>query len=441
MTTIAIVGTGIAGLTAAWHFQRAGQKVLLFERHKSLGLDGQSLEITCASCAGLMVVVRADVPSRIFNNRQWPNLMRLYEEIGVEFEAVDGSHSFCDLDRRCFARLASANQSNWSLRHLINSRARRILSGIRRLKALGSADLAIGMSEAETWEDYLKRSALAPGFIVDYLYPVLSSTVCTCSYASLKQYPAQVILETLDKLVDPRKSRHGNAADSGESKLLRIKHGVEAVTAKLTQGVHQTICETVVLAVRRSDDRVIVETESQSGRHSHEVDHVILATEAVDTLAVLREPAEAERRALECFRYETIPVALHRDAGLMPRTKSKWATFNFVSKQPGLGDSNSSMCTIWMNRFHSSWPEIEPIFQTIQPIWQPATDRMIRATTLRRPVVDRNSFAGWRALDDLHRERGRRIWFTGSYASPGVPLLETGVTSSLKLVKILCGLL
>ena len=91
------------------------------------------------------------------------------------------------------------------------------------------------------------------------------------------------------------------------------------------------------------------------------------------------------------------------------------------------------MCCVWMNRFNPDWQIDQPIIQTINPVVEPRPDTILAGYNLQRPVVNKQSLAGLELLKQLHQHADRRIWFCGSYAAEGVPLLESAVVSSLRV--------
>ena len=92
---IGIIGSGIAGLSAAWLFNRAGHGVTLFEKHNTLGMDAHSMTFEQEG-----VALCTDVPPRIFNVTQWPNVLNLYRELGVACDPIDPSQSISDMTQR-----------------------------------------------------------------------------------------------------------------------------------------------------------------------------------------------------------------------------------------------------------------------------------------------------------------------------------------------------
>jgi predicted NAD/FAD-binding protein len=132
-----------------------------------------------------------------------------------------------------------------------------------------------------------------------------------------------------------------------------------------------------------------------------------------------------------------VPVVVHTDRSFMPENEKDWSTFNFATNESTEMESSpeSSMCTVWMNRFHTNWPETTPVFQTIFPTRMPLESNCIHSVELQRPVVNSQTDELLKRLERLHQQADRRIWFVGSYAAAGVPLLESAVVSSLNVCK------
>lgn len=414
-----IIGSGIAGLTAAWALERSGHDVDLFECRSSLGMAAQTVELNLDDkvCVG-------DVPSRMFNRLQWPNLCALYDLLGVDTVPVEPSQTFSHLHEPVYLRLKNAYQAKVDTRFLLDRSVRKILKTAAELRDAGVRDLAGRLSPDLTLESYLSQTGIPRDFILDFLYPTLSSTVCTCSYSSLDAYPASIILHMLRELT----------AD-GET-LQKTAHGTRDVVNRLVSGnlalrlntrVHQVDADQagpVDLTLQLPDGRM--QTES--------FDHVVVSTQANQACDLLNERFVEEREYLAMFDYERIPVIVHLDTRLMPPRRADWGTFNMISLQ---GVQPAAMCTVLMNQFHPEWDLSSPVFQTINPIHEPDPGNVLQRTVLQRPLVNRQTQVAWQRLSAGMLQPGRRIWFCGSYAVPGVPLLETGVVSALKVLRAL----
>lgn len=411
---IGIIGTGIAGLAAAWFLSRRGHQVTLIERLDRIGMSAHAIELEVDGTS-----IRGDVPSRMFNTAQWPSLSRLYEEIGVEVEPVDSSQSFSGDDRRPFLQLKLPYRFlNPTI--LFKKNVRRVLGDMRRLKIDGEADLQKGLDPSITLNEYLSRNEFSRDFIKQFLYPILSSTVCTCSYQSLDQYPAEMILEAVRKI-------------SVDQQLLKTKHGTGDVVNRLTKEI-----ATIRLGAAVENIRVGNHSEGDeinpnqvrvqfSGGEIDSFDHLIVATQANSAGKFLGPEFENELAVLANIQYENVPVIVHCDDSFMPTEKRKWSTFNMIS------NDSAAMCTVHMNRFHPNWKVESPIFQTINPYEEPKKDVTLGRSFLQRPVVNANTTVTLDELDRIQKEPGRRVWFCGSFAFKGIPLLETGVQSAAEI--------
>lgn len=406
---IGIIGSGIAGLTAAFQLQKSKHQVTVFERHPRVGMDLHRFSIRQNG-----KVESGDLPSRMFNSLLWPNLLAFYQELGVEFRDVAPSQSFSYPHQATFLCLDSAHHP-WRLANaILNPRLRAVAKEANRLKDEGTRHLKNGSVTTQSLEEYLKENQYSESFREEFLYPTLSSTVFTCSYESVANYPAPMALHALKQLAQ-------------SPALLRTRHGTQDVVQRITTPLQDVRLNTEVVSVSRQGNQVQIATADQTERF----DHLIMATQANHVNQLVVDSPESERTTLASFRYEDVRVVVHTDPRLMPVDAKNWATFNMV-----LADEEpKAMCSVWLNRFHDQWTSPSPVFQSINPLFDPEPETIVRDASLQRPVIDRESSQAWQQLTELHRQPDRRIWYVGSYAAPGVPLLESGVVSSLSVVK------
>ncbi len=331
---VGIVGTGISGLAAGWLLHRAGHSVTLLDRMSQLGLDAHSADVEFGSDRAESEsdvptkLLRVDVPPRMFNQALWPNLTRLYRSVGVEVETVDGSKSFGDTAGRVDFKLQNSFVQ-LSLKTLFSRNAWRIASDIRRMKREVPSDLDSSELDAVDFGAYLASRGYSKPFLHQFLLPALASTLCTCSYACLNQYPARTMLQSMLQLVET-------------STLLRVRFGSSDVAARLTRGISDIRLNSSVDKIVPLSDGVRLELASGAGLT---FDHLILATQANTAARLLAGPTAEERAMLESFSYDNVEIVLHSDARLMPARRKDWANFNILT-DPGNTDA---MCTVWMN--------------------------------------------------------------------------------------------
>ena len=418
---IAIIGSGIAGLSAAYRLSRGNVgKVTLFERHSRPGIDAHRVDI---GRDGHQVAV--DVPSRMFNTLQWPSLSRLYHEIGVLSLPVESSQSFSVLDAsspaeqksnvglKTYLHRRAATRTIFPIRELVWSSNRRIAKESARFLHAGTEYLKHfdgDESEPETLRDFLKRRSFQDEFVYCFLYPTLASTVCTCRYESLNHYPAHVVLQTLANLTRSEELRRTRFGTSDVANRL-CRHDIEIVN-DVTVDVVVDAGPTVRLNMSDGQARLF--------------DHVIIATQANTALSLLSDACRHEREILQSIGYDDVPVVVHTDTQLMPKRRSKWSTFNMLI-EPTFA---SASCTVWLNRFYGNWKFSDPVFQTIGLQASIDESKIIRRAVLHRSVVDQRSIAALDRLGRIHHQQERRIWFCGSWAGRGLPLLESAVVSA-----------
>jgi len=412
---IAIIGSGMAGLSAAWMLSQREVHVSIFEKSAKPGLAAHSRDFSeLLGCTTEPVM--GDIPSRMINESLWPGVCKLYEQAGIATVSVDADQSFYNNDGTRF-RASLPYAATDVLAAMARPSHAIIVNRLNHFRKFGTQWLAKNLSSDLNFGDFLQDEYNSPGsasFLKEFLFPALSATVFTCPVQSLKQYPATLVLDALQKI-------------SGGNTLLRTKLGSGDAAAKLLVDVDCVYFSTPVEQVVHEAEGVVV--VSSNGQETF--DHVVVATQANHVSGIVRG-REEETQLLSRFGYCDVPVALHTDPSLMPSLKKDRATFNFDSAP------DQPSCTVWMNRFHSSWPEGKDIFQTIFP-GEVDPQSVISCSVLQRPLVNAETAVLWKSLDEIHQQSGRRIWYVGSYAAAGVPLLESACRSSENVVERIVG--
>lgn len=407
---IAVIGSGISGLAAAWYLGRQ-HEVTLCERGPRIGMDAHSVEVESGQGN-----VHLNAPMRVFFEGYYPTLTRLYDEIDVAYEPIEYSGSFSQHGGKTYFRYKN---------HLLGSCAVPFLAGGSRFNRQA---LQIGLElvrflrqakkyrrfsahEADTLtiEAYLKQNRYSDLFAERFLYPAFAG-ICTCSYERVKAYPASIILEYLD-------------SDLTWSRVNRLSHGTHDVTQRLSAAASEIRCNLNLKAVRRKAGSVQI---TDGNGYSEDYDHVVIATQANHACKLLVDASAEEKSALGRFQYEKSRIVVHKDRRLAPENRKEWAPVNFLLSD----DHDKPMASIWMNQIYPQLENETTVFETWNPFHEIDSGKVLIDAEVERPVVSRDSLQGIRELQKLHAQQDRRVWFCGSYASRGIPLLESAVTSA-----------
>ncbi len=408
MASIAVIGGGLAGLAAAWRLA-ARHKVTLLERHSVPGMDAHSMDLHHDG-----VTARIDLPLRVLYRGYYPTLMALYRAVGVAVEPTNYAGSFSRLGGDAYFRYANLLLAGRSIplpATPLGLTSLRIVRDLMRLHRLAPRVVA-AVDHTVPLGDWLARHNFSTEFATGFLVPTFAA-IGTCSYQAVRAYPAHVVLEYLT----------GGLTLGG---VQRVVLGTREVVRRLTAGVAECLCGVAVDLVAPVPNGVAVSW----GGSTRTFDHVVVSSQANQAARMLAPEFAAERQALSGFAYEPSEVLLHTDVSLAPRRKAHWAPVNILVGE----GSPMPMATIWLNRVQSDLRGLRPVFQTWNPLLPPDEARVITRARFERPVVDAASVVASGDVVRLHAQPGRRLWLSGSYLGPGVPLLEAAASSSERVV-------
>lgn len=405
---IAIVGSGIAGLSAAWYLKNQ-HDVTIYERGPKLGMDAHTATVNCGNTQ-----VDINVPMRVFFPEYYPTLTALYEAIGVAFEPVQYSASFSHHRGKSYFHYKNYWLGRFAIPFLAGNSLRspnalRIGTELIRLLRQSKKHLQHQNLDAITIDDYLRRDGYSRLFSQQFLYPTFAG-ICTCSYEAVSRYPAAIILDYLNSGLT-------------WSKVNRLTHGTEDAATRLAAAAHKVCLNTTLQSIEPDKSGVTV-TDSDGVKARY--DHVVLATQANHSIPLLADGCKKEKAVLSEFSYEKSQLVVHRDTTLAPEDQADWAPVNFVTS----AKHNKPMASILLNRIHPELVGEPSIFETWNPFTAVANEDMVLKASVERPVVTTESLQAIADLDKLHDQPHCRLWFCGSYASRGIPLLESATASA-----------
>ncbi|MDA0989860.1 MAG: FAD-dependent oxidoreductase [Verrucomicrobia bacterium] len=396
---IAVVGGGVAGLTAAWLLNRRFS-VDLYERNDYLGGHTCTATIDRGPDAGTVV----DMGFIVMNNRNYPLFSKLLEQLQIKrapsdmsfgYHCRDTGYSYCGTG---FSGLFADR------RNLLKSDHWRLLADIRRFNrdatAIAEADSQTGV----TLDDVIKGGHYSDGFANHYLL-AMGSAIWSSPPDEIRNFPAQAFINFFH--------HHGLLSLQNRPQWQFVRGGshtyVKAMRATLSGAIHLS---TPAVAIQRNDTGAII--TRQDGTRSH-YDAVVVATHANEALALLRDPSPDEKRLLGPWRYAPNEVVLHDDPSVMPPNRRAWASWNFArrSRHAGTGPATISY---HMNRLQQLRTE-RPYFVSLNDSDAVRSERRHRSVTFSHPVYTAASMRTQADLPGLNRQRN--TYFCGSYFGYG----------------------
>lgn len=408
--SVAVVGSGMAGLAAAHFCREGGCDVTLFERQPGWGMDAHAVSVGDA---------RVDVPLRVMNTSAWNSVLSLAAEVGVDTYDIRTFISCSRSDRSTWFRSGRFPLTDWhfvgSLRYL-DRRAWRVLQTLSRLSR-GASDLR-ERQESVSLKQYLDHENFDTEVWRGLILPMLA-TICTCEERHLLDWPAHQLLSLLQDIL------HGPS-------LVRLRGGTSALVNALSRDLRHFSGSPVAQVVQHGERVQVTNARGEGGLF----DRVILATQANQLDFLDDEQFAKEREVLSGIRFADGELITHTDQRFLPSDRRDWTALNFQTD----ASMDKVMFTVWINAVEASMrTDDPPVLQTWNPIFPVQEDKIINRTPLQRAVVHAGTKTALEQMDRWHREPGRRVFYCGSWAYEGVPLLETAVQAARRVSALAMG--
>lgn len=420
MKRVAVVGSGISGLAAAYRLAGEAQ-VTLFEAGSYFGGHTHTVDVRLDG-----VTHGVDTGFLVFNDRTYPNLIRLFEELQVDTAPSDMS----------FSVQAREDDLEWSgsnldtvfvQRHnLLRPRFLGMLADIVRFNRLATG-IARREAESELAEpvgDFLDRHRFGASFRDWYLLPMVAC-IWSCPAEQMLRFPIATLIRFCHN--------HGLIQLSDRPQWRTVRGGAHHYVRKMLERITDARLNTPVRSIRRvppgqGSAGVMVATDAATERY----DEVVLACHSDQSLALLADADEAERRVLGAIRYHPNVAVLHTDEGVLPSRRKAWAAWNYA-RAAGSDRERSSVCLHYLINRLQPLPWQQPVVVTLNPDPEhpPAPADVIGSYAYSHPVFD---LAAMQAQQQLPALQGRsHVWFCGAWTRYGFH--EDGLMSALDVVE------
>ncbi len=407
---VAVIGGGISGMGAALALS-SFCNVTLFESRGRLGGHARTI------MAGPNRDIPVDTGFMVFNHKNYPNLVGLFETLDVPVKKSNMTFAVSLDDGRFEYGLQNPKRLFGDPKNAANPKFWRMISDIFRFNKkarayLDKPEISLG--------DMFAEIGLSDVFRDRYLCP-LAGAIWSTSSEDMMKFPAQTLIQFFDN--------HGLLGldgplwytPDGGSKIY-----VERLEGRLEDLGCQINLNSPISSVTRFSDYVRVVIDGQGPQH---FDEVVLACHSDQAMAMISDPAPDEKAVIGNIRYRKNDVILHSDPAQMPRRRACWSSWTYTGHT---GDRSNNSFTYWMNLLQGI-PNETPLFVTLNPQKPIADEHIIDATVLAHPQYDLPAIEAQRRLPDI--QGLNRTWFCGAYTQYGFH--EDGLSSGYQVADLI----
>lgn len=410
---IAVIGSGISGLSAA-HFLARRHEVVLFERDSRVGGHTHTVEVPLPG-GGVQPV---DTGWIVYNGVNYPNLSALFRELGVETRPTSMSFAVSIGDGR-YEWKGSDNLLTVfaQLSNLLRPSHYRLLLDILRLNRVANAALRSGQLPTGSLGDWLQREGFSGELQRDYLLP-MAGLIWSCSPRKAADYPVDDFMRFFDS--------HSLFTTTQQPTWHTVVGGSHQYVRRLLAQLRAELrLQTPVHSLRREGGQVWLRTDEGEQRF----DQVVCASHSDQALQLLADARPAEREILAGIPYNRSRVLLHSDTSFLPRRRAAWASWNYTHPVSAIHDEPISG-SYWMNLLQGIAGDRQYVV-TLNPRREPAPGTVIRDLSYEHPHYGPDSVMTHARLAEI---QGRdRLWWAGAWTGYGFH--EDGLKSGLRVVQ------
>ncbi|MEM7492979.1 MAG: FAD-dependent oxidoreductase [Pseudomonadota bacterium] len=407
MKRIAIIGSGISGLGAAYALKDTAD-ITVYEAGERAGGHAHTMDVDYEGTS-----ISVDVGFIVYNALNYPNLIGLFDAIGAQTEPSDMSFAVSNPDG--FEWASTLNGLFAQRSNLFKPRFHHFWRNILKFNDLAREELTAGKIDDISLGSWLAKHEFKQDFLDNYILP-MGGAIWSTPEAEMMDYPARSFFQFFENHRLMHKERPKWRTVTGGS-----RNYVNKVASLLDQRLR---LNAPIASVKPFGDKVRV---VEANGNSDLFDDVILATHSDTARSLLDDSYEDTRFLLNSVRYRSNDIYLHRDPSLMPKRTAAWASWN-VLKQGG-----PEIClTYWMNRLQNL-PKERPLFVTLNPETPPAEHLTFARMEKAHPQFDAPAEA---AVRSLKRQQGQDgIWLAGAWMGSGFHEdgLKSGLSCALSL--------
>jgi uncharacterized protein len=427
---VAIVGSGISGLAAA-HTLTGLADLTLFEAGDHYGGHTHTVDVTLPDAQGRPTTFGVDTGFLVLNERTYPNLLALFERLGVPIAKSDMSFSVQAPGAGSKGRSLEWSGSDLSTvfaqrANLANPRFWRMLADIVRFNRITTRlaqrgeDLATDSALLQPLGDFLTAQGFSAEFRDWYFLPMMGC-IWSCPTDQMLQFPVATMVRFCHN--------HGLIQITNRPQWYTVAGGARQYVDKILADIPDRRLHTPVRQVLRDAQGVRVVTQGRVERF----DAIVMACHSDQTLAILGDGASAaERETLGAVRYQPNRAVLHTDTSVLPQSPRAWAAWNYQAAHAH-AQGEPQVCLHYLINRLQPLPVAQPVVVSLNP--QQAIDpaRVIGAYDYAHPVFDLAAIRAQRQMPALQGQH--HTWFAGAWMGYGFH--EDGLKAGLQAARAL----
>ena len=404
---IAIIGSGISGLAAA-HALCGSANISLFEAGSYFGGHTNTVDITLPTRNG-SVTHGIDTGFLVFNERTYPNLIKLLAELDVKTAKSDMSFSVQVPQENGLLEWSgsSLNTVFAQRRNLVNPRFWRMLRDLMRFNKLATHIAQSGLDEQlmQPLDEFLQANHFSAEFRDWYLLPMLGC-IWSCPTSQMLQFPVATMVRFCHN--------HGLLQVNDRPQWWTVAGGAKHYVAKIVANIADKRLNTPVHCITRDSTGVHIVTSAGTERF----DKVIIATHSDQALAMLQHPSRSETQALSAITYQANTAVLHTDARVLPQRKAAWAAWNYerVQLDPSQSD-NANVCLHYLINKLQPIPFEQPVVVSLNPTKPIAAEHVLGTFDYAHPMFDLAAIKAQASIPALQGQQN--TYFCGAWTGYG----------------------